>query len=487
MPLLPLPAIIMASVCFYVGIYYLTLYVRRRNESEALSFAFTCFSVALYDIFCAGLYSALSLTEGVKWQTGQFAAICMIAISIIWFTRDITKTRTGGVEKYATFYYSVMVFVILTVSNELTLTVAKPAIKRMGFGHSIKDIYYECAPGILLTIMEVVSIVIFAYLICKLIRYSRSKTNSKIIPIICSYFIFYLAIINDVLVGARIYGFVYMTEYAFMCIVLTMAYALQDKFIKAQEDMEALNACLENKVEERTKELKRSNAELEQFAYVASHDLQEPLRMVSSYLQLLEKRYKEKLDSDAHEFIGFAVDGALRMKRLINDLLAYSRISTKGEPFKPVECGVVLEKAIKNLEIAIQEKKASVTHDQLPKVMADEGQLIQLFQNLIANALKFCKDRTPEIHISAKQGPEGRVVGVRDNGIGIESEHFDKIFHIFQRLHTREEYAGTGIGLAVCKKIVERHGGKIWVESEAGKGTTFWFTIPAHGMTDSLL
>jgi len=240
-------------------------------------------------------------------------------------------------------------------------------------------------------------------------------------------------------------------------------------------------------LEKKQEELKRSNSELEQFAYVASHDLQEPLRMVSSYLQLLEKRYKEKLDSDAHEFIGFAVDGALRMKQLINDLLAYSRISTKGEPFKPVECGVVLEKAIKNLEIAIQEKKASVTHDQLPKVMADEGQLIQLFQNLIANALKFCKDRTPEIHISAKQGPEGRVVGVRDNGIGIESEHFDKIFHIFQRLHTREEYAGTGIGLAVCKKIVERHGGKIWVESEAGKGTTFWFTIPAHGMTDSLL
>jgi len=225
-------------------------------------------------------------------------------------------------------------------------------------------------------------------------------------------------------------------------------------------------------------ELKRSNTELEQFAYVASHDLQEPLRMVSSYLQLLEKRYMQKLDSDAHEFIGFAVDGAKRMKGLIDDLLAYSRVSTKSTSFVPVECNSIYEKAVKNLKITIEEHNARITHDELPRVMADEGQLVQLFQNLIGNAIKFCKNRIPEVHISAKQEEDKWLLGIQDNGIGIAPEHCERIFQIFQRLHSREEYEGTGIGLAVCNKIVVRHGGKIWVESEKSKGTTFWFTMP---------
>lgn len=228
-------------------------------------------------------------------------------------------------------------------------------------------------------------------------------------------------------------------------------------------------------------ELKRSNTELEQFAYIASHDLQEPLRMVSSYLQLLEKRNKGKLDSDSREFIGFAVDGAKRMKRLIEDLLTYSRVSTKGKPFMPVECEKAFESAVKNLEITIQEKNAKIIHDPLPDVMADEGQLVQVFQNLLGNAMKFCKDKKPEIHVSAKKVANNQqewLFSVQDNGIGIAPEYFKKIFQIFQRLHTREEYEGTGIGLAVCQKTIERHGGRIWVESEIEKGTTFLFTIP---------
>ncbi|MFH0921545.1 MAG: ATP-binding protein [Fibrobacterota bacterium] len=467
----------MASVCVYVGTYYLILYTRRRNEKEALTFAFTCFSVALYDICCAaGLYCATSLAEGVKWQVGQNASVCLIAISILGFTKDFTKSKVGIVDKLAMLYYGAMLLVVMTVSNELTLTVAKPAIKTLSFGHS-KIIYYECSIGILLTLMFAVGILLFAYLIYQLIRYHRSAPNQKVIPMICSFFLLYLAFINDALVGERVYAFVYLTEYAFMGIVLTMGYVLQDRFINIQKEVEMLNVCLEKKVEERTRELTRSNNELEQFAYVASHDLQEPLRMVSSYMQLLEKRNKDKLDSDSKEFIGFAVDGAKRMKRLINDLLTYSRVNTNGKSFEPVECDHVFETAIKNLEIAVQEKKAHVTHDPLPNVMADEGQLIQLFQNLIGNALKFCKERTPEIHVSAKQKAKIWVMGIHDNGIGIASEHFERIFQIFKRLHTREEYEGTGIGLSVCKKIVERHGGEIWVESEIGKGTTFWFTI----------
>jgi signal transduction histidine kinase len=236
---------------------------------------------------------------------------------------------------------------------------------------------------------------------------------------------------------------------------------------------------VEAKLKELMQDLSRSNQELEQFAYVASHDLQEPLRMVSSYLQLLEARNQDKLDFDSREFIGFAVDGANRMSKLIQDLLTYSRVGTKGKKLMPTESLNVYNKAIKNLEVSISEHKATIIHDTLPRVMADEGQLIQLFQNLIGNSLKFCRDELPKIQILTKAKENKWIFGIKDNGIGIAPEYQERVFQIFQRLHTRSEYEGTGIGLAVCKKIVERHGGDIWIESEEGKGTTFWFSLSA--------
>lgn len=247
----------------------------------------------------------------------------------------------------------------------------------------------------------------------------------------------------------------------------------------AEEQLKVLNEQLEQRVADRTEELQRSNQELEQFAYVASHDLQEPLRMVSSYMQLIERRYKGKLDADADQFIDFAVDGAKRMQALIQALLAYSRVGSRGKPLEPTSCSKVLEEVLSNLQIAIEEAGATVTHDELPMVMADATQLSQLLQNLISNALKFRGTEAPLIHIGAKKEKGNWKFSVRDNGIGIEKQFFDRIFVIFQRLHTRGEYPGTGIGLAVCRKIVERHGGRIWLESEPGKGTTFYFTIPA--------
>jgi PAS domain S-box-containing protein len=235
---------------------------------------------------------------------------------------------------------------------------------------------------------------------------------------------------------------------------------------------------MEQALKKKTEELARSNEDLEQFAYVASHDLQEPLRMVTSYVQLLSKRYKAKLDADANEFIDFAVDGAVRMRKLINDLLTYSRVGTQGKELSPTDSEAVLAQSVNDLSVVIEEYGALVTHDPLPTVMADGPQLEQLFQNLIGNAIKFRSSEPPRVHVSASRNGKGWVFSVRDNGIGIAPEYSDRIFIIFQRLHSRQEYPGTGIGLAICKKIVERHGGHIWVESDVGKGATFCFTIP---------
>jgi PAS domain S-box-containing protein len=229
---------------------------------------------------------------------------------------------------------------------------------------------------------------------------------------------------------------------------------------------------------QRTEELARSNSDLEQFAYVASHDLQEPLRMVSSYVQLLERRYRDKLDADAKEFMDFAVDGAKRMQALINDLLAYSRVGTKGRPFAPVDCETVLATVLTNLQLVIGESGARINHDPLPTVMGDATQLAQLFQNLLGNALKFRGDKPPQIHVGVESVDGFWQFTFRDNGIGIAPEHFERIFIIFQRLHGHTSYPGTGIGLAVCKKVVERHGGHMWLESEPGRGSAFHFTIP---------
>ena len=230
----------------------------------------------------------------------------------------------------------------------------------------------------------------------------------------------------------------------------------------------------------RSEELARSNAELEQFAYVASHDLQEPLRMVASYTQLLQRRYQGKLDEQADKYIHFAVDGAQRMQALINDLLALSRVGTQGRPFVATDPGAVVARVLRWLARALAESGGEVVVvGVLPTVLADAGQLEQLFQNLIANALKFRRPgERPRVEVTAERGEGEWVFAVRDNGIGFEQQFAEQIFLVFQRLHTRAEYAGTGVGLAICKKIVERHGGRIWAEGALGAGATFRFTIP---------
>ncbi|MHA2295424.1 MAG: ABC transporter substrate-binding protein [Candidatus Hodarchaeales archaeon] len=259
-----------------------------------------------------------------------------------------------------------------------------------------------------------------------------------------------------------------------------------EKRLETEEKLKEYSENLERMVEKRTNEIKkfvinleRSNKDLELFAYVASHDLQEPLRMVSSYVQLLERRYKDKLDDNAKEFIGYAVDGAKRMQAMIDDLLNYSRVQSRGKPFEYTCCDSILDQVVKNLKLSIQDSETVITRDPLPIVKGDPHQLVQLLQNLLSNSIKFRSESSPQIHISVKKREKKYIFSVKDNGIGINPEYKDRIFILFQRLHGGDEYPGTGIGLAICKKIVERHGGEIWVESELGKGSTFSFTITA--------
>jgi len=247
--------------------------------------------------------------------------------------------------------------------------------------------------------------------------------------------------------------------------------------LMARRQAEAAMRDAFQELEHKTLELTRSNEELQQFAYVASHDLQEPLRMISSYTQLLGRRYADRFDGDAKEFMGFIVDGAARMKQLIEDLLAYSRVGTRGKEFEEVDRGASLARALANLRASQEASGAVITHDAMPKVLADGAQLSQVFQNLIGNAIKFHGEEPPRIHVGAEVRDTVWVFTVKDNGIGLDTQYADRIFMMFQRLHNKAEYPGTGIGLAIVKKIVERHGGRIWVESKPGKGSSFGFTL----------
>jgi two-component system, chemotaxis family, sensor kinase Cph1 len=246
---------------------------------------------------------------------------------------------------------------------------------------------------------------------------------------------------------------------------------------KYEQNLKEYQDTLEQKVDERTKELAKSNAELEHFAYVASHDLREPLRMITNFLQLLERRYNEKLDNDANDFIGFAVDGAKRLDDMINDLLEYSRVTRHEKIFSEINIESVLDNALMNLKVQIDENNALITHDPLPIIYGDEQLMVQLLQNLISNAIKYRSQAQPNIHISAVKEKNQYVFSVKDNGIGMKPKHLERIFTIFQRLHRVDEYDGTGIGLAIAQKIVHQHGGEIWAESELEKGSTFYFTI----------
>jgi signal transduction histidine kinase len=293
--------------------------------------------------------------------------------------------------------------------------------------------------------------------------------------------IFIPLILGALLFSSEKHGFFAMESgislFAFANIVLFTAVIWWNAKLLFAAEEERLKTM--EKLKRTTMDLERSNTELQQFAYVASHDLTEPLRMVVSYLELVSSRAEKKLGEEEREFIGYASDGARRMQHLIQDLLAYARVDTRGRPLEPTDCERVLASVLANLKLAIAESQATIEHDPLPIVEGDVVQLTQVFQNLIGNAIKFRGKKSPIIHVGARQQNGEWIFHVKDNGIGIDPKNFERIFVLFQRLHTRQEYPGTGMGLAICKKIIERHGGRIWVESKPGEGTTFYFTIPA--------
>lgn len=248
----------------------------------------------------------------------------------------------------------------------------------------------------------------------------------------------------------------------------------------AQAQLETLNTELERRVTDRTEELRRSNEDLEQFAYVASHDLQEPLRAVTMYVELLERRYGEALDADAHKYIAYASGGAKRMRELIRDLLSYSRASTGQQEVQVVDANLPFERAVRNVRESLESIGGEIVRSPLPQVHADKTQLAQIFQNLLSNAVKYHSERPLKIEVSAEADGDGAVTfRVCDNGIGIDPEYAKQIFEPFRRLHTRETYPGSGLGLSICKRLVERHGGRLWVESTPGEGSTFFFRFPA--------
>ena len=266
--------------------------------------------------------------------------------------------------------------------------------------------------------------------------------------------------------------------YAFILSMLQKEYRSRIKLIYELQDSLTQLKHTREELEQKSQDLARSNIDLQQFAYAASHDLQAPLRGVEGFVNLFSRRYKGKLDTKADEFIEFIIDGVKRMQVLIKDLLEYSQIGAKEIHWKPMESELAVTQALANLKTAIEESSAIVTYDTLPRIIGDSSQMSSLFQNLIGNAIKYRGEEPPKIHISAERKGAKWLFSVNDNGIGIDPNNLDRIFVVFQRLHTREEYEGTGIGLAICKRIVEGHKGNIWIESEPGKGSTFYFTIP---------
>ncbi len=492
MHILSVPCIAMAAINFYVGFYHLFLYLKRPKMKENLPFALLCFSTGSYDIFCAGLYNSNTLQDGIFWQRLQLDNLFLETIFLMWFASIFIEKRINKIIKiFITWFillFLIALFLTPFISPELSLTSSRPAIKNINISNLLKITYFEGEAGIVYSLGMLSSIIVYLYFLYLLIRQYLKNKEKMLTVLIISLIVYFFGVVNDIMVSSRIYASIYIAEYSFLFIILSMAYTLLTKFTGLQTEFEELNQNLEQKIEERTgeiiklnKELKRSNTELEEFAFIASHDLQEPLRKINSYCERLLYKYQTVIDGKGSEYMEKMQNAAVRMQALINDLLTYSRVTTHAEPYTSVDLFQIVKEVLTDLEVQIEKTAGSVELSLLPVINADPTQMRQLFQNLIGNSLKFHKPgEPPAVKIyAAEEVPDGYCsIVIEDNGIGIDEIYYDKIFGVFQRLHGKSEYEGSGIGLAVCKKIAEKHVGTIRVESKPGVGTKFIVNLP---------
>ncbi len=439
---LSVPCIVMASISIFVGLNNLFLYIKKTEIKENLSFALLCFSVSLYDIFCAGLYNSHTINTGIIWQRLQLNTGMLIAVTLIHFVNIFTEQKGNKIIRYFITFFIIILPLSFFIGPEYTLSVSRPAIKNINIQNFIQITYYEAEVGILYIIEISAALIAYIYLFYLLIRYFLKDKNKILIFFIMSQIAYFISITNDFLVSMQAYKFIYISEYSFFFIIIVMAYILLDKFANLQKAYVELNQKLEQKVEERTRELVRLNAELMNFIYLSSHDLQEPLRKISTLSDRLITKYHSSLEEQGRDYLKRINNAVIRMRVLIDDLLTYSRITIKAT-HSPVNLSEIVRDVLSDLEVFIENAMGRVETGSLPSIYADPTQMRHLFQNLIGNALKFHKpDFPPVVKVySREDAPKGYcLLTVEDNGIGISEKYYDKIFGLFQRLHGKEEF-----------------------------------------------
>jgi len=456
------------SIVISCVIFLLAWFSREYGENAFLQTLGTAFiSVALLDIFHTLSYPGMGVFVG--FDTNLTVSLWIAARSLQTFALFFASTNINRKIKLQNSMFGFfIIFLILLLSIFLRIF---PVCFIEGLG---------------LTPFKIISeYVINGFLVLSLflIYRQRAEFDHKVYLLIFASVLF--TTISEgcfTLYGVEVTGtFTFIGHIAKVIAFFLLAKAIIQTVLEYPYDLlfRKLKVSEQN-LEQKNRELKRSNTDLEMFAYTASHDMQEPLRKVTRFLTLLKDQYKDRLDAEAMEFIGTAVDGATRMKQMVGDLLEYARIGTREAPFEPTNLETLLQLVLTDLQLQLEDTQGKVTHDPLPTLLVDPKQMQQVLANLLGNALKFHGKDSPRVHVSAKQEDNDWVFSVKDNGIGIDISQVNRLFKLFQRLEGRGDYPGTGLGLATCKRVVERHGGKIWVESDLGKGSTFFFSIPSN-------
>ena len=480
---LSVPLIVMASINFYVGLYYFFLYIRRPQVREHLPFSLLCLSAGFYNIFSAGLYNSLSIEQGIIWQRLQLNIVGIISVFFVWFISVFTEQKNNRIVKISAVWYLLILIASFILKPEFTISVLKPAIKHVHFFDILEITYYETEIGLVYLLETVSMAILYVYLLVVSVRYYLRSKSHIFLTVIIGIFAFFFGVANDILVGLQFYSFIYVSEYAYFAIIMSMAYVLLNKFVNVQTAFEDLNSKLEHKVQERTKENENLHDKLHQSEKMAAvgqlaggvaHEINNPMTIILGYAQIVLKKIKPD-DQMSKPLLAIEKE-AIRCKKLIDNLLTFSRAS------KMVKQSVSVNKAIKEAIILVETQAkvknveiAANYEENLPDMMIDVNQIQQIMINLCNNAI----DAMPQggaIKINTAQDEKFIKITVADTGTGISDENKKKLFEPF--FTTKEVGKGTGLGLSICYELANKHGGDIAVESEVGKGTTFTVRLP---------